>query len=128
MARPIRARMAPPNRSRQRSEQGKPTAGSSHSKSALTIRSPSRRLSGERLARLRARDALATAGKMPALLSRERGKQEESKETGQHLCVLSRPVRIHRLNFAGTVPPAPRIETSRNHGANLIKIWVGLRS
>src|SRR5207253_7130129 len=46
------------------------------------IRSPSRRLSGERLARLRARDALATAGKMPALLSRERGKQEESKRNG----------------------------------------------
>jgi len=69
MARPIRARMAPRNRNRQRNEQGKPTAGSSHSKSALAIRSPSRRLSGERLARLRARDALATAGKMPALLS-----------------------------------------------------------
>jgi|SRR5579864_9005137 hypothetical protein len=30
---------------------------------------PSRRLSGGRLARLRARDALATAGKIPALLS-----------------------------------------------------------
>jgi len=70
MARPIRARTAPRNRSRrQRSEQGKPTAGLSHSESALAIRSPSRRLSGERLARLRARDALATAGKMPALLS-----------------------------------------------------------
>ena len=80
MARPIRARMAPPNRSRQRSEQGKPTVGSSHSKGALAIRSPSRRLFGERLARLRARDALATAGKMPPLLSRERGNKKNQKK------------------------------------------------
>ena len=36
---------------------------------AYFVAPPSRRLSGGRLARLRARDALATAGKMPALLS-----------------------------------------------------------
>src|SRR5215469_14210883 len=105
MVRPIRARTAPRNRSRQRSEQGKPTAGSSHSRGALAIRSSSRRLSGGRYFR--------------ATWQTRRNK----KETGQHLCVLSRPVRIHRLNFAGTVPPAPRIETSKNHGANLIKVW-----
>jgi len=123
MARPIRARTAPRSRNRQRSEQGKPTAGSPPSKSALAIRSPSRRLSGERLARLRGRDALATAGKMPALLSRERGKQEESKRNGT-ASLRTQPTCPHpQAQLAGTVPPAPRIETSRNHGANLIKIW-----
>jgi len=125
MARPIRARTAPRSRNRQRSEQGKPTAGSPPSKSALAIRSPSRRLSGERLARLRARDAVVDCRQDAGATFARTWQQEESKETGQHLCVLSRPVRIHRLNFAGTVPPAPRTETSRNHGANLIKTWSG---
>jgi len=93
MARPIRARMAPRNRNHQRSEQGKPTAGSSHSESALAIRSrtwQTRRIKKKR-------DSIFAYS------------AELSASTGS--------------TFAGTVPPAPRIETSRNHGANLIKIW-----